>query len=72
MQQGRFPATGMMIHHPHTVLRLPVAILITDQVGHFWKADPGHFSKAPKDSANSRFTEESFCLWTGTQRAQPK
>jgi len=22
--------------------------LITGQVGHFWKADPGQFSKAPK------------------------
>jgi hypothetical protein len=23
--------------------------MITEQVGHFWKADPGQFSKAPKN-----------------------
>jgi uncharacterized protein YbjT (DUF2867 family) len=48
MQQGRFRATGMMIHHPQVLPRSSVAILVTRQLGHFWKADPGHFSKAPK------------------------
>jgi hypothetical protein len=28
--------------------------LFTHQVGHFWKADPGHFSKAPKQFASLR------------------
>ena len=46
MQQGRFPATGMMIHHPHAALRPSVAVLITNLVAHFWKADPTYFSKA--------------------------
>src|ERR1035441_5121046 len=48
MQQGRFRATGMMNHHPHALRTYSVASLITGQVGHFWKADPGQFSKAPK------------------------
>src|ERR1017187_6170584 len=34
-----------------------VAILVTRQVGHFWKADPGQFSKAPK-------------RWAGIQRPE--
>jgi hypothetical protein len=38
----------MMNHHPYTLSRYSVASLITGQVGHFWKADPGQFSKAPK------------------------
>ena len=38
----------MMNHHPHALCRYSVASLITGQVGHFWKADPGHFSKVPK------------------------
>ena len=25
-----------------------VEIVVTRKVGHFWKADPDHFSKAPK------------------------
>jgi hypothetical protein len=37
-----------MNHHPHALCTYSVASLITGQVGHFWKADPGHFSKAPK------------------------
>ncbi|MHB1673046.1 MAG: hypothetical protein ACYCSP_02235 [Acidobacteriaceae bacterium] len=27
--------------------------MVTRKVGHFWKADPGHFSKAPKFIASS-------------------
>jgi hypothetical protein len=54
MQQGRFRAMGMMIHHPHALRRSSVATLITEQVGHFWKADPGQFSKAPKLLLNAR------------------
>jgi hypothetical protein len=27
--------------------------MITEQVGHFWKADPGQFSKAPKKTVSS-------------------
>jgi hypothetical protein len=38
----------MMNHHPHALRTYSVASLITGQVGHFWKADPGQFSKAPK------------------------
>jgi hypothetical protein len=49
MQQGRFRATGMMNHHPQALHQSSVAILVTHLVGHFWKADPGQFSKAPKD-----------------------
>jgi hypothetical protein len=41
MQQGRFRATGMMNHHPQAPRRSSVAILVTGQVGHFWKAHPG-------------------------------
>jgi inosine/xanthosine triphosphate pyrophosphatase family protein len=37
-----------MIHHPHHVSRSSVATLITGQVGQFWRAYLGHFSKAPK------------------------
>jgi hypothetical protein len=48
MQQGRFRATGMMIHHPYALRRSSVATSITEQVGHFWKADPGQSPKAPK------------------------
>ena len=48
MQQGCFRATGMMNHHPQALRRYSVATLVTRQVGHFWKADPGQFSKAPK------------------------
>src|ERR1035437_8142072 len=47
-QQGRFRAAGMMNHHPHALCRYSVASLVTGQVGHFWKADPDQFSKAPK------------------------
>lgn len=39
-----------MNHHPYTLSRYSVASLITGQVGHFWKADPGHFSLAPKQN----------------------
>jgi hypothetical protein len=53
MQQGRFRATGMMNHHPHALRSSSVAILISGQVRHFWKADPGHFSKAPKPADSS-------------------
>jgi len=38
----------MMNHHPHALCTCSVASLITGQAGHFWKADPGQFSKAPK------------------------
>jgi hypothetical protein len=38
----------MMIHHHYALRRSSVATLITEQVGHFWKADPGHSSLAPK------------------------
>jgi hypothetical protein len=38
----------MMNHHPHPLCTYSVASLITGQVGHFSKVDPGHFSKAPK------------------------
>src|ERR1035437_7852150 len=34
-----------------------VAILVTRQVGHFWKADPGQFSKAPKPKTHTRTPE---------------
>jgi len=37
-----------MNHHPHPLCTYSVASLITGQVGHFSKVDPGHFSKAPK------------------------
>jgi hypothetical protein len=37
-----------MNHHPHALCTCSVASLITGQAGHFWKADPGQFSKAPK------------------------
>jgi hypothetical protein len=37
-----------MIHHPDRGTFPSIAILITGQVGQFWKAHPGHFSKAPK------------------------
>jgi len=37
-----------MNHHPHHFRTSSVASLITGQLGHFWKADPGQFSKAPK------------------------
>ena len=50
MQQGRFRATGMMNHHPQALHQSSVAILITGQVGQFWKADPGQSPKAPKPS----------------------
>ena len=39
---------GMMNHQPHHFRTSSVASLITGQLGHFWKADPGQFSKAPK------------------------
>jgi predicted DNA-binding transcriptional regulator AlpA len=58
MQQGRFRATGMMLHHPYAPLTSSVAILITDLVGHFWRADPGHFSKALKET----MPEADSCL----------
>jgi hypothetical protein len=48
MQQGRFRATGMMNNHPQALRKYSVATLITEKVAHFWKAYPGHFSKAPK------------------------
>jgi hypothetical protein len=48
MQQGRFRATGMMIHHPHHLRRSSVAPLITGQVGQFSIAHLGNFSKVPK------------------------
>jgi hypothetical protein len=48
MQQGRFRATGMMNNHPQALRKYSVAILTTEKVAHFWKAYPGHFSKAPK------------------------
>jgi hypothetical protein len=38
----------MMNHHPKALRRYSVASLVTDQVGRFWKADPGHSPKAPK------------------------
>jgi hypothetical protein len=38
----------MMNHHPQVPGNSSVAILVTHQVGHFWKADPGHSLKAPK------------------------
>jgi type I restriction enzyme S subunit len=37
-----------MNHHPKALRRYSVASLVTDQVGRFWKADPGHSPKAPK------------------------
>jgi hypothetical protein len=37
-----------MNHHPHALRRYSVASLVTGQVGHFWKAGPGQFSKVPK------------------------
>jgi hypothetical protein len=49
MQQGRFPAKGMMIHHPYATLTRSVAIWFTHQVGHFSKADPGHFFQSCED-----------------------
>jgi hypothetical protein len=38
----------MMNHHPQALHQSSVAILITGQVGQFWKADPGQSPKAPK------------------------
>jgi hypothetical protein len=46
----------MMNHHPQALRRSSVATMITEQVGHFWKADPGQFSKAPKLEA--KITED--------------
>jgi hypothetical protein len=37
-----------MIHHPDRGTFPSTATLITGQVGQFWKAHPGNFSKAPK------------------------
>ncbi|MHB1841472.1 MAG: hypothetical protein ACYCPD_17075 [Acidobacteriaceae bacterium] len=34
--------------------RSSVEIVVTRKVGHFWKADPGHFSKAPKQAAHDQ------------------
>ena len=63
MQQGRFRATGMMNNHPHASRKYSVAILITKQVGHFWKADPGHFSKAPKSVREPRCEDHLAWVW---------
>src|SRR6202522_3358421 len=39
----------MIIHHPDRGTFHSIETLITRQVGQFWKAHPGQFSKAPKD-----------------------
>jgi hypothetical protein len=46
-----------MNHHPQALRRSSVATMITEQVGHFWKADPGQFSKAPKPAPYLRAPE---------------
>ena len=38
----------MIIHHPDRGTFHSIETLITIQVGQFWKAHPGKFSKAPK------------------------
>jgi hypothetical protein len=38
----------MIIHHPDRGTFHSIKTLITTQVGQFWKAHPGQFSKAPK------------------------
>jgi hypothetical protein len=45
----------MMLHHPYALL---LAVLITDTVGHFWRADPGHFSKALKAHSIQKWSDE--------------
>ena len=41
MQRGHPRAADMMIHHPHALRGYSVAILVTGQMGHSRKADPG-------------------------------
>ena len=41
--------TGHLLGTPSTFPS--IAILINGQVGQFWKAHPGHISKAPKEEA---------------------
>jgi phosphoribosyl-dephospho-CoA transferase len=43
----------MIIHHPDRGTFHSIETLITRQVGQFWKAHPGKFSKAPKGLSGS-------------------
>ena len=59
-----------MNHHPHALRTYSVASLITGQVGHFRKADPGQFSKAPKlieiaqkDTGQSQRVADFLLAW---------
>jgi peptidoglycan/LPS O-acetylase OafA/YrhL len=53
----------MMNHHPKALRRYSVASLVTDQVGRFWKADPGHSPKAPKIWKRIVLLAFSFSCW---------
>jgi hypothetical protein len=52
----------MMIHHPDRGTFPSTAILINGQVGQFWKAHPGHFSKAPKQQTVQPGLDGRFLL----------
>jgi hypothetical protein len=48
----------MMIHHPDRGTFPSIETLITGQVGQFWKAHPGRFSKAPKNDGFASFLDK--------------